>query len=293
VSALETYAACPARYWYTHVLRLAPPDDAAPELEPRRRGIALHAILERFLRERDLRPLHGEPDPEGARRALHAVAVAELDRVEAGGGFDPVFQRYARLRWLAGLQDQRPAGILRVWLDTEIAGAGVVPVAVEQEVHGLELGGVPIRGIVDRVDRLPGGAHLVTDYKTGAPPPRAKIEAGLALQPVAYAEMVARQTGQPVAAAFLSLRRADQVRRTSFVGESAALDAACTPAERRRAVLVEADERRTRLDRAGEAVTALVAGRFPPSPHPPELAGCPTCPYRRICRVDPARHSAG
>ncbi|MEQ1572206.1 MAG: PD-(D/E)XK nuclease family protein, partial [Myxococcota bacterium] len=250
VSALETYVACPARYWYAHGLSLSPPDDAAPELEPRRRGIALHAILERFLSARSLAPLAGERDVAGARAALHRVASAVLDEVESGGGFDPLFQQYARRRWLAGLADDRPAGVLRVWLDGELASVGVVPEAVEWPVRGLVLGGVPIRGIVDRIDRV-GGATVVTDYKTGTPPSRARIDAGLSLQPLAYAEMVARQSGRPVAATFLSLARADRVRRTTFVGESAALDATCSEAERRRAVVVEAPERARRLERAG------------------------------------------
>jgi hypothetical protein len=77
------------------------------------------------------------------------------------------------------------------------------------------------------------------------------------------------------------------------VGEASALDVACADAERRRAVVVEADDRARRLDHASAAVDDLVAGRFPPTRHPPELAGCPTCGFRRICRLDPERHGAG
>ncbi|MEQ1505950.1 MAG: PD-(D/E)XK nuclease family protein, partial [Myxococcota bacterium] len=290
VTALETYLGCPARYWYTHVLGVAPPDRTSPELEPRRRGIALHRILERLLRDRDLRPIAADPDPPALRRRLHAIAVEVLDAVEAEGGFDPLFHGYARARWLAGLIDDRPAGILRAWLDAETAGVPVIPEAVEERFAGLAVGPIEVRGVIDRVDRLPNGARLVTDYKTGAPPGRARIEAGLSFQPIAYGAWIARSTGAPVAAAFLSLARPDAVKRTAFAGEPTALDAACSASERGRAVRIDADRRDAMLATAAAEATRLVAGVFPPTRHPPELAGCPRCPFRRVCRVDPARH---
>lgn len=291
VTALETYLVCPARYWYGQVLRIGPPDRTSPELEPRRRGIALHRILEQFLRDRDLRPLSGEPDPNAAAARLHAVASEVLDLVEKEGGFDPLFQRYARRRWLAGLIDERPAGVLRAWLDAEIAGPPLIPEAVEQRFDGLRVGPVELRGVLDRVDRLPNGARLVTDYKTGTPPSRARVEAGLSLQPVAYATMVAAHHPGPVASSFLSLARPDVLRRTAIAGDPEALDAVCTPTERPRALLLDGEARQVLIDRAAEAAHALVAGRFAPTRYTPEIAGCRTCPFRRICRRDPERHT--
>lgn len=291
VTALETYLLCPARYWYTHELRIDPPGRSAPELEPRRRGIALHRILEQFLRDRQLRPLSGEPDPAGAARRLHAVASQVLDGVEREGGFDPLFQRYARKRWLAGLVDTLPAGVLRAWLDAEISGPPLVPESVEERFEGLEVGPILLRGVLDRVDRLPNGARLVTDYKTGTPPSRTRVQAGLSLQAVAYATMVAERTGSPVASSFLSLARPDALRRTAIAGDAEALDAICDPAERPRALLLDAAARKALLDKVAESAWSLVAGRFGPSPHPPDVAGCRTCPFRRICRRDPGRHA--
>jgi RecB family exonuclease len=290
VTALETYTRCPARYWYTYELGLAPPDRVAPELEPRRRGTALHRILEYFLKGRDMAPLSGEKDPEGARHALFEAATRVLDELEEEGGFDPLFQGYARRRWTAGLVDDAPAGILRVWLDAEIAGPMSQPEAVEQRHDGLQVGPVLLRGVLDRVDRYPSGVRLVTDYKTGTPPPRSWIESGFTLQPIAYSAMVAVATGAPVAASFLSLARPDELRRTAFIGDAAALDQVCTPSERRRAVVLDEGKRQELLDRAAVAAQALVEARFPPSPHGQDVAGCPVCAFRRICRLDPHRH---
>jgi RecB family exonuclease len=292
VTALDTYLKCPARYWYTQALGLAPPDPAAPELEPRRRGIALHRILERFLRDRDLAPLTGA-DPAEARARLHAVAGEVLDEIEAGGGFDPLFQAYARSRWIAGLIDDRPAGILRSWLDRELAERGPVPEAVEQQFDGLAVGPLRVRGVIDRIDRFPGGARLVTDYKTGAPPTRDQVARGLAFQPIAYAAWVAQATGAPVAATYLSLSRPDAIRRSALAGDPRALDAVAEGGERARALSLDDEARDALLAKAAAAADALVAGRFSPTPHAPELAGCRRCPYRRICRLDPVRHGVG
>lgn len=292
VTAVDTYLACPARYWYGHVLGLAPPDATRPELEPRRRGIAVHRILERFVRERQGGAL---PDPDAERRRLrallHAIASEVLDAVESEGGFDPMFHGYARSRWLAGLVDDKPSGMLRAWLDAEAERPDLVPEDVELRFDGLAVGPVAVRGVIDRVDRLPNGARLVTDYKTGTPPTRARVEAGLAFQGLAYAAHVEAATGAPVASAFLSLARPDAIRRTTFAGDPAALDAACTSSERRTALDLDADARAARIADVGRALDRLVAGAFPPTPHGRTLAGCPRCPFRRVCRLDELRHA--
>jgi RecB family exonuclease len=289
VTTLETYLRCPHRYWVRQRLGLdvLPSDD--PELEPRRRGTALHRILETFLRERDLRPPAADPEPTAARRALHAAASRVLDEVEREGGFDPLFHGYARARWLAGLVDDRPAGLLRAWLDQEQARVGASPEGVERPFRDLAVGPITLRGALDRVDLVgASGARLVIDYKTGRPPTREQVLAGLSLQPFAYLATVPG----PAAACFQVLTRPDRLVRSTFVGDAAALDAACTPTERRTAREVTADERALALDAAGHAAEALLRGEFPPTPHEPALAGCPACPYRTACRRD-LRHAAG
>src|SRR5205085_12406942 len=47
-TALETYVACPFRFWLEHGLRLQPLDDPAEEVEHTRRGAAFHRALARF-----------------------------------------------------------------------------------------------------------------------------------------------------------------------------------------------------------------------------------------------------
>jgi len=292
VTALEGYLRCPQRYWFDRVLRLSPPDAWAPELEPRRKGTALHSILEQFFQRRGLRPVVGG-DPAALGRDLYEVAREVLDEVERQGGFDPAYQAYARDRWVAGLVDDAPAGILKAWLDLEIAASdGRRPVAVEAEFDDLEVGPIRLRGVLDRLDQLPDGSLVVTDYKTGTPPTRASVAEGRSLQPYAYAEAAARRFPEAqVASTFLSLARPDRLARSGWMGDPAVLDLACGPGERRFALPVDARERRDVLREAGQQARELLAGRFVPTRLGPARAGCASCPHARTCRVDHKRQA--
>lgn len=58
-----------------------------------------------------------------------------------------------------------------------------------------DLDGIVIRGILDRIDRLPDGQLVITDYKTGkAPPERYAMPAFFALK--IYALLIRRRTGE-------------------------------------------------------------------------------------------------
>src|SRR5207248_2172144 len=93
------------------------------------------------------------------------------------------------------------------------------------------IGDVHVRGIVDRIDRLPDGTLLVLDYKSGrltTLSPRVKAEALLApeFQLVLYAEMVRqRYPSARVDAAYVSLRDA---RRTATLRDNG-IDPAALP----------------------------------------------------------------
>lgn len=66
----------------------------------------------------------------------------------------------------------------------------------DRELDMLEdLDGMVIRGILDRIDRDPDGALVITDYKTGkAPPERYALSAFFALK--IYALLIRRRTGE-------------------------------------------------------------------------------------------------
>lgn len=70
----------------------------------------------------------------------------------------------------------------------------VVP--LERELDMLEdLGGIAIRGILDRIDELPDGSLVITDYKSGkAPPERYALPAFFALK--IYALLIKKLMGR-------------------------------------------------------------------------------------------------
>lgn len=180
-SRLETLVESPYRYFLRYVLDLEPVEELAYEpgewLDPLERGSLLHAFFHRFmeeLRQRDERPdaarhrdlmeelLGGliddwrdriPPPSEGAlrrqireiRRTARTFLQNESVRAEEaeGVGFEVRF----------GFGDTADG----------LGSADAVPVEVGPA------GTLRLRGSIDRVDRLPDGAHRVWDYKTGSP----------------------------------------------------------------------------------------------------------------------------
>lgn len=281
VTRAETALRCAARFWYGELLDLEPHDPWDPELEPRQRGTAVHAIFQGFYEGRGNRAV--QPSERSVARAeLLAVARRVLDRVEAEGGFEPALQAWARDRWLAGLADDRPAGLLAAWLEHEIDG-GTGPVDVERAIQ-LDLGGLALIGKLDRVDRDASGAWRVVDYKTGSAPTRERTEAGLALQPLVYTEAVARERGGPVASAFQLVSRPDAIRYAGWYGDADAIEAWGG----RRGLEQGADARAVQLEAAHVRLMEVLAGDVTTTVHGPELAGCDTCRFRRVCRTEQA-----
>jgi RecB family exonuclease len=275
VTAAETAMQCPARFWYHHVLRLRPEDPWDPELEPRRRGTALHRIFQEFYEDRDLTVV-SRADRDAAARRLHAIATEVLDEVESAGGFEPALQAWARGRWLAGLVDDAPMGILAAWLEEEIA-RGIAPRAVEQPVE-LVLGARSLVGTVDRIDDVAGVVGVI-DYKTGQAPRRERVERGLALQPLVYLQALAPD--RPAASAFQLVRRPDSLRFAGWFGDREATRVLGGS----RPVVADADGRRERLEQVHARLEAVAGGQVSPTEWGEDLGGCTYCAFHHVCRV--------
>ncbi len=290
VTKLETYLQCPARYWYRYVLKLDPVEDWDDELDARRRGSVIHEILEVFLQERMLQTLTGARIGEASAH-LYQVATRLLDQLDKEGGFEPALQAHNRTRWLAGLLDDEPDGVLRVWLGNEIWSRKTMhPVSVEEDFEGLQIGTVKLRGKADRIDRVEDHGLLVTDYKTGTAPSANQIRRGLVLQPIAYAEATAKKyPDEPVASVYYSLKNPHQLRRVGWCGDAAVYDDLKKYNDD--AVELTADNRARLLDHAAEAVRKLSKGQFHTTLASPEEAKCKWCGFRRVCRVDPPRNA--
>ncbi|MEW6446056.1 MAG: PD-(D/E)XK nuclease family protein [Pseudomonadota bacterium] len=167
---LELQSACPFRAFAE--LRLDARALETPALGPdaRTRGNLLHALMERLWGElgdqaRLSMLVRGEsfPATEGGpplrdRVEHHARSVVD-DEARARRDMWP--ERLQRL------ETQRLTRLALEWLAVEVTRPPFEVEACEQR-RMIEIGGLRVRVKLDRVDRLPDGARLVIDYKTGA-----------------------------------------------------------------------------------------------------------------------------
>lgn len=176
-TTLETWVACLYRYFLSEKLRIEAPErpEEVASITPLERGLLVHAILKRFIREaRDggtvLEP--GESWDKGHRGLLDTVADREFRDAERRG-----VTGKALLWEMARAEIRRD---LHTFLDadSEIRKAhDVSPIEAElsfgmpnSEFPRLEWNDLPFRGIIDRIDVSPDGkTALVLDYKTGKP----------------------------------------------------------------------------------------------------------------------------
>ncbi|WP_265570668.1 double-strand break repair protein AddB [Sphingomicrobium nitratireducens] len=123
------------------------------------KGTAVHDVLERWLKEDGCDPARLDARVEEllADQALHPMlrALWEPRLVEAIG-------------WIKEQVEEDRA-------------KGREPMAAEM-IGERSIGGVTLKGKVDRIDTLPGGGLAIIDYKTGQPPKMEAIRGGFALQ---------------------------------------------------------------------------------------------------------------
>ena len=183
-SGAGTFEQCPRRWRMRYVERLPdPPGEAALA------GSFAHRVLE-LLMQRD--------PHERTVEVAKAIARAEWPGVEADPdfralGFDETGSKH--FRWKAW------QAIEGLWALEDPKAVDVR--ATEHDVEA-DLGGVPFRGIVDRLDEE-GDGLVVTDYKSGKAP-SARFRRGRLDQVLLYAAAVEQATGEmPVHARLLYL----------------------------------------------------------------------------------------
>ncbi len=155
---LQAQAICPA--WGFYQYRLGGGVLPAPTegLDAKARGSLLHSALELFWRDRAQSDL----------LQMHAVARdAEVSKVVETALVN--YERHAiaalspRLRVL---ERQRLVALVQTWLDLETQRTPFRVFACEEK-HALNIEGLPVRVIVDRIDELPDGRLIIIDYKSG------------------------------------------------------------------------------------------------------------------------------
>ncbi len=154
VTAFRSYLQCPFRFYLKHALKLETVDPFKSELDALDFGILCHAALEAMGNEPALRDC---TDAAAVREFL----LTRLDRL--------AHERYGTeltLPLLVQLESARQRLGRAAELQAAQRAAGWVAEQIERKFE-LALGGVTVRGKIDRVERHTGtGAVRVLDYKT-------------------------------------------------------------------------------------------------------------------------------
>lgn len=230
-SSINTYETCPAKFKFQYEDRL--PTSPSPALSF---GDSLHQALHLF---------HNRPVPAApSLEELHEM----LDAVWVGEGFgDKAEERMYR--------DHGHQVLAQYHADN--AGSYRIPAALEFR-FAIEVEGVQLTGIIDRMDRIPGGGYEIIDYKTSRRlPPRSVIDRDLQLS---VYHLAAREVWD-IEPERLTLYYLLPGQRMSTTRTAA-----------------DADELRRRIATVAERIEA---GKFEPRENPL----CDWCDYRRMCPV--------
>ena len=244
---LEALRACPYRFYARAVLRLDEAEELDTGLAKRDYGNWLHAVLHEFHSTRD----YGAPPAPQLQGA--ADQVSRSMNLDAG----------EMLPWRASFEAFAPAYL--AWCGTrESQGWFWADGESDHRVAPPELGGLALRGRIDRIDHGPAGERQLLDYKTGS------------------AEGLKKKVRQPLEdtqlAFYAALLQADE----DFAAAYVALDTPAAPQEIAHeqvhlsaATLLHGLGDEWQRLREGAALPALGEGPV-----------CETCEARGLCRRD-------
>lgn len=310
-SALESYAACPFRFFAERVLRLDEPATEDDELDLRDQGNYRHevaAAVFEALRDGGLLPLRGGEQAEAENRVALEAAGKALEAIESRSRLGPMpywgIHRSLAMRDTGRVLDEERSrykeGDPVPQRFEEAFGEGPDDALLLPDSTGERF--VALRGRVDRVDES-GDRVMVVDYKLGNVAYRMKRDdlVRTAFQMVVYAAWARHHLEKEADATYGSLRFGDRARKSLATllregGDTLEDIVALDPEARRKlesrppAMAVGArdlgDERVPNLaDAVWSLVAGIRAGAFDVRPHDPP-ATCRFCAYRTVCRVD-------
>lgn len=246
-SSYEDLRRCPYRFFASRMLGLREADEVEAEVDKRDFGTWLHNVLKAFHERLRDRPAVGEE----RKALLDAIAREGIAGQRLGEGeFLPFAAGWPALR----------DGYLR-WLEKhEASGAGFESAESALEVR---LGALTLEGRIDRIDRLPGGATLVMDYKTeGVQATRDRMKAPLEDTQLAF--YAALLPGRELQAAYLNIGERGEVTEVPHKDLELATH-----------LLQEGVQAELRRIAEGAPLPALGEGR-----------ACEFCAARGLCRRD-------
>ncbi|MBN8612728.1 MAG: PD-(D/E)XK nuclease family protein [Deltaproteobacteria bacterium] len=294
-TALESFAACPYRFYLRTIVRLKARESLEPieTLDPMTRGSLIHAIQFALVTEaRDEGIAIHENEP--ALRALldaHVKAVADAARDRLAPAIDRVFSdEIAAIEkdlraWLHHLVSERTFTPALAELGFgEPGGAQHDPASVDEPIaisvpraEGEGEISLRLRGSIDLVERGEGTLRA-TDYKTGRAEAKAgaRVSGGTSLQPLLYALVLESMLANE------QLTFGDTPPRV--VGGR--LWYCTSRGEDRRVDIALDDEGRRAIGEVATVIDRSVERGF--FPRAPGDKGCAYCDYVAICGPDAA-----
>ncbi len=162
---VKLQAACPFQAFADLRLGARKMDVPEPGLSASDRGSAIHKALQLFWEEvRDHSTL--TQHAAGVLRAIaERAAISAVRSVlrDSGDEFDAEFSK---------LEIKRLTQVLVDWAEFEKQRSPFT-VAFSERERTIRIGGLELRARIDRVDEIPGGRHVILDYKATAPSPSA------------------------------------------------------------------------------------------------------------------------
>lgn len=151
ISALNRYLRCPLAFYYEDLLKIPGATSESAAF-----GTAMHGALQQFTLKMKADKKQQWPSPESLMRMF----AAEMERQRG------YFSEYGFTQRLALGKDY----LRRIHLEQ-------VPywrrrAIVERHVDRVELDGVPLTGVIDKIEWYDNGTIRIVDYKTGAPDPK-------------------------------------------------------------------------------------------------------------------------
>lgn len=158
---LRAQAICPAWAYYQFRLGGEAMDVPVEGLDPAARGTLVHEALEALWRELRSSSALAALSETARQRAIGEAVAGALQSFE----MDRRMTLPARFR---ELEAARLHKLLDLWLTVESKrGLSFEVIACEQPAE-VEIEGIKVKMVVDRIDRLADGRQVIIDYKTGA-----------------------------------------------------------------------------------------------------------------------------
>lgn len=289
VSQLNSYAACPFRYFIERVLDLKEEEDGP--LGYMNIGSFYHTVLENYYRN--------HPDPlvlDSAR--LDSIFEQNVDVLNDGSIPDTIFQS-VKVELLNVLQTflQNDAGVLKYIRDN--TNCDMKPALFEQEFElDQQFGNQKIKGFIDRVDleydqkQELTGRYIIYDYKTSNAKTLKDCIEGLDYQLPIYHSAVNEllknkhgiQNPECLALIYYSIKESNRrgivrkdIKKSLFKGKTGPRD--LLGPDNIRVVMKWVEEEADKL------VNCIQSGRF----MPPRNCPWTNCPFTSVCRHDRQR----